>query len=147
MWATVIFLNRFLGPVDDSDTTDSTVTKSQRPHQADHTHRHQPAVFRGGVSCPEAGSKRALPSNKSGALPPETGLPVNNVRVRGQTGPSTQHKRDGVPPRKEMKTVAMGHTGTLEAEDRPGRKSRITKDTEKTSGGGQPYLRATRRGP
>jgi len=28
-WATVISLNRFLGPVDDSVTTDSTVTKSQ----------------------------------------------------------------------------------------------------------------------
>jgi len=52
--------------------------------------------------------KHTLPSNKSGALTPETGLPLNNVRARGQTDPSTQHKRDGVPPRKEMKAVAMG---------------------------------------
>ena len=33
---------------------------------AEHTHRHQTAVFRSGETCSEAGSKRALPSNKSG---------------------------------------------------------------------------------
>jgi len=54
-------------------TSPSTLTE--------HTHRHQTAVFRSGETCPEAGSKRALPSNKSGAFPPETGLPLNNVRV------------------------------------------------------------------
>ena len=45
------------------------------------------------------------------ALPPETGFPLNNVRV--QTDPYTQHKRDGVPPWKETKAVAMefGHSG------------------------------------
>jgi hypothetical protein len=67
------------------------------PHQAEHTHRHQTAVFRSGETCPEAGSKRALPSDKPGALPPENGFPLNNVRVRGQTDPYTQQKRDGVP--------------------------------------------------
>ena len=34
---------------------------------------------------------------KPGALPLENGFPLNNVRVRGQAGPYTQHKRDGVP--------------------------------------------------
>jgi hypothetical protein len=78
------------------------------PAHAEHTHRHQTAVFRSGETCPEAGSKRSLPSNKSGALPPETGLPLNNVSGPGQADPSTQHKRDGVPPRKESKAVDMG---------------------------------------
>jgi len=64
-----------------------------RYHQAEHTHRHQTAVFRNGETCPEAGSKRALPSGP----PPENGFPLNNVRVRGQTDPYTQHKRDSVP--------------------------------------------------
>jgi hypothetical protein len=44
-------------------------------------------VFRSGETCPEAGSKRALPSDKPGALPPENGFPLNNVRVRGQADP------------------------------------------------------------
>ena len=64
------------------------------PHQAEHTPRHKTVVFRSGETCPEAGSKRALPSDKSGALPPETGRPLNNMRARGQVGPSTQHKRE-----------------------------------------------------
>jgi hypothetical protein len=42
---------------------------------------------------------RALPSDKPGALPPENGFPLKSVRVRGQTGPHTQHKRDGAPLR------------------------------------------------
>jgi hypothetical protein len=44
---------------------------------------------RGGETCPEAGSKRALPSDKSAALSPEHGFPLNNVRVRGHTDPYT----------------------------------------------------------
>jgi hypothetical protein len=48
-------------------------------HQAQHTHRHQTAVFRSEETCPEAGSKRALPSDKPGALP-EYGLSLNNER-------------------------------------------------------------------
>jgi len=74
--------------------------------QAEHTPRHQTAVFRSGETRPEAESKRALFSDKPGALPPETGFPLNNVR--GQADPYTQHKRDGVPPWKETKAVAMG---------------------------------------
>jgi len=50
-------------------------------------------------------SAHYLPTNWG--PPPRTGLPVNNVRQRGQTGPYTQHKRDGVPPRNETKAVAM----------------------------------------
>jgi hypothetical protein len=73
---------------------------------AEHTHRHQTAVFRSGETCPEAGSKRALPSEK--LPPPQNRLPVNNVR--GPTGPYTQHKRDGVPLRNETKAVAMAMT-------------------------------------
>jgi hypothetical protein len=88
--------------------TESTPWFGAGPYQAEHTHRHQTAVFRSGETCPEAGSKRSLPSNKSGALPPETGLPLNNVSGPGQADPSTQHKRDGVPPRKESKAVDMG---------------------------------------
>jgi hypothetical protein len=49
-------------------------------HKTEHAHRHQTAVFRSGETCPEAGSKRALPSNNPGALPPENGFPLNNVR-------------------------------------------------------------------
>jgi hypothetical protein len=66
-------------------------------HQAEHTHRHQTAVFRSGETCPEAGSKRTLPSDKPGALPSENGFPLNNVRVRGQADPYTQRKRDCAP--------------------------------------------------
>ena len=85
----------------------------------------QTAVFRSGETRPEAESKRALLSDKPGALPPETGFPLNNVR--GQADPYTQHKRDGVPPWKETKAVAKLVTpDPLEAEDRPGRKSRRT---------------------
>ena len=40
------------------------------------------------------------------SLSPETGFPLNNVRVRGQTDPYMQHKRDGVPTWKETKAVA-----------------------------------------
>jgi hypothetical protein len=35
--------------------------------------------------------KRALPSDKSGALPPENGFPLHNVRVRGQADSSGKH--------------------------------------------------------
>ena len=38
-------------------------------HQAEHTHRHQTAVFRSGETRPEAGSKRVLPSDKLGPFP------------------------------------------------------------------------------
>ena len=67
------------------------------PHEAEHTYRHQTAVFQSGETFPEAGSKRALPSEKPGALPPENGFSLNNVRVRGQANPYTQRKRDGAP--------------------------------------------------
>jgi hypothetical protein len=49
--------------------TESTSWFGAGPHQAEHTHRHQTAVFRSGETRPEAGSKRALPSNNSGASP------------------------------------------------------------------------------
>ena len=49
--------------------TESTPWFGAGPHQAEHTHRHQTAVFRSGETRPEAGSKRALPSNNSGASP------------------------------------------------------------------------------
>jgi hypothetical protein len=55
--------------------------------QAEHTHRHQTVVFRSGETCPEAGSKSALPSDKPGALPIENGFPLNSVRVQGQSDP------------------------------------------------------------
>jgi hypothetical protein len=44
-----------------------------------HTHRHQTAVFRSGETCPEAGIKRALPSDILGPSP-QGPLPVNHVR-------------------------------------------------------------------
>ena len=62
--------------------------------------RLQTAGFRSGETCPEAGSKRALPSDKLGPSP-QNRLPVNNVRVRGQVGPYTQHKRDGTPAERD----------------------------------------------
>ena len=65
------------------------------------TSGHQTAVFRSGETCPEAESKHALPSDKPGALPPENRFPFNNVRVRGQADPYTQHKRDGASPQNE----------------------------------------------
>ena len=70
------------------------------PHQALHTPRHLTAMFRSGETCPEAGSKRALPSDKRGALPPATGFPLEIVRVRGQADPCTHRKCDGAPWRK-----------------------------------------------
>jgi hypothetical protein len=36
---------------------------------------------------PEAESKRVLPSDKLGALPPDNGIPLNNVMVRGHIDP------------------------------------------------------------
>jgi len=69
------------------------------PHQAEHTHRHQTVVFRSEETCPEGGSKCALPSEKPRGPPPENGFPLNNVRVRGQADPYTQRKRDGAPLR------------------------------------------------
>ena len=63
-------------------------------------------------------------------LPPPLPLPPPPTqRQRGQTGPYTQHKRDGVPPRNETTAVAMGllgHSGPSGSGDRPGRKSRRT---------------------
>jgi len=53
--------------------TESTPWFGASPLQAEHTDRHQTAVFRSGETRPEAGSKRALPSDKSGALPPKPG--------------------------------------------------------------------------
>ena len=93
-------------------------------HQAEHTHRHQTAVFRSGEACPEAGSKRAMPPNKPGALPPENGFPLNNVRVRGQTDPHTQHKQDGAPMQNGTTAWPCAKPDPLEAGDRSGRKSR-----------------------
>ena len=52
------------------------------PHQALHTPRHLTAVFRRGETCPEAGSKRAIHSDKAGALPLATGFPLETVQVR-----------------------------------------------------------------
>jgi hypothetical protein len=49
-------------------------TPGEGPHQAEHTHRHQTAGFRSGETCPEAGSKRTLPSDKPGPFPLRTGL-------------------------------------------------------------------------
>ncbi len=95
--------------------TESTPWFGAGPCSAEHTHRHQTAVFRSRETCPEAGSKRALPSNKSGALPPETGLSVNNVRA----------------------------TGTLEAEDRPRRKSRRTLRIPREEASRRTYVRWT----
>jgi hypothetical protein len=112
------------------------------PHQAEHTHRHQTAVFRSGETCPEADSKSALSSNKPGALPPENGFPLNNVRVRGQT-PYTQRKHDGAPLWTRDDGLVMGawlQPGPLEAGDRPGRKSRQT--LRSRPGGGKQCLRA-----
>ena len=81
-------------------------------------------------NTPEAGSKsaHALPSDKPGALPPENGFPLNNVRVPGQTDPCTQCKRDAAPLRARDDGLVMGawlQPDPLEAEDRPGRKSRL----------------------
>ena len=78
------------------------------PHQAEHTHRHQTDVFRSGETCPEAVSKRALPSDRPRALPPENGFPLKNVRVRGQANPYTQRKRDGAPLRTLRDGLIMG---------------------------------------
>jgi len=55
------------------------------PHQALHTPRHLTAVFRRGETCPEAGSKRVIHSDKAGALPLATGFPLETVRVRQAT--------------------------------------------------------------
>ena len=38
-----------------------------------------------------------LPSDKPGALPPENGFPLNNVRALVQADSYTQHKHDAVP--------------------------------------------------
>jgi hypothetical protein len=100
-------------------------------------------VFRSGETCPEAGSNRALPSDKPWALPPENVFSLNYVRVRGQADPYTQHKRNGVPLWALDEGCGQGSLATpdpLEAEDRPGRKSRRT--LRYRPGGGQPYLRA-----
>jgi len=78
--------------------------------------------------CPEAGRKRALPSDNPGALSHENGFPLNNVRVRGQTDPYTQRKRHGAPLRirDDGLVGAWLQLDPLEAGDRPGRKSRRT---------------------
>jgi hypothetical protein len=87
------------------------------------------------------GFGRALPSDKPGALPPENGFPLNNVRLRGQTDPYTQQKRDGAPLRNETTVWScLATPDPLEAGDRPGRKSRRT--LRSRPGRGQPYLRA-----
>ena len=108
------------------------------------TSGHQTAVFRSGETCPEAGSKRALPSNKPRALPPENGFPLNNVRVRGQADPYTKHtEREGAPLRNGptvWPTGSLARPDHLEAGDQPGRKSRRTMGSEPR--GGQPYQRA-----
>ena len=98
-----------------------------RPHQAEHTHRHQTAVFRSGETCPEAGSKCDLPSDILGPSP--QGPAPSEQRESTRSDPSTQHKRDGVPPRNETTAVAtglLGHSGPSGSGDRPGRKSRRT---------------------
>ena len=93
-------------------------------HQAEHTHRYQTVVFRSGEACPEAGSKRAMPPDKPGALPPENGFPLNIARVRGQTDPHTQHKQDGAPMQNGTTAWLCAKPDPLEAGDRSGRKSR-----------------------
>ena len=82
------------------------------PHQASHTPRHLTAVFRRGETCPEAGSKRVIHSDKAGALPLATGFPLETVQVRGQTDPYTQRKCDGAPRRRVGKgwPWELGHT-------------------------------------
>jgi hypothetical protein len=105
-----------------------------------HTHRHQTDVFQSGETCPEAGSKRALPSDKLGPSP-QNRLPVNNVRVRGQVGPYTQHKRDGLPhgtrrrlwPCWSLRTLWKWRAWRIG----PDSWQKITKDTEAYPGGGQ----------
>ena len=84
------------------------------PHQALHTPRHLTAVFRRGETCPEAGSKRVIHSDKAGALPLATGFPLETVQVRGRTqaDPYTQRKCDGAPRRRVGKgwSWELGHT-------------------------------------
>ena len=82
------------------------------PHQALHTPRHLTAVFRRGETCPEAGSKRVIHSDKAGALPLATGFPLETVQVRGQADPYTQRKCDGAPRRRVGKgwSWELGHT-------------------------------------
>jgi len=82
------------------------------PHQALHTPRHLTAVSRRGETCPEAGSKRVIYSDKAGALPLATGFPLETVQVRGQTDPYTQRKCDGAPRRRVVKgwSWELGHT-------------------------------------
>jgi hypothetical protein len=74
------------------------------------------------------------------SLPLENGFPLNNVRVRGQTDPYTQHKRDGAPLRNGTTAWPWATPDPLEAGDRSVRKSRRT--LRSRLGGGQPYLRA-----
>ena len=57
--------------------TESTPWFGAEHHQAEHTHRHQTAMFRSGETCPEAGSKRALPSEELGPAP------QNQVAIKG----------------------------------------------------------------
>jgi len=94
---------------------------------AEHTHRHHTALFRSGQTCPEAGIKRALPSDILGPSP-QGPAPCEQRESMRPAGPYTQHKRDGVPPRNETKAVAMDLVtpDPLEVEDWPGRKSRRT---------------------
>ena len=82
------------------------------PHQALHTPRHLTAVFRRGETCPEAGSKRVIHSDKAGALPLATGFPLETVQVRGQADPYAQRKCDGAPRRRVGKgwSWELGHT-------------------------------------
>lgn len=82
------------------------------PHQALHTPRHLTAVFRRGETCPEAGSKRVIHSDKAGALPLATGFPLETVQVRGRADPYTQRKCDGAPRRRVGKgwPWELGHT-------------------------------------
>ena len=55
----------------------------------EHTHRHQTAVFRSGETCPEAGSKRALPSDKLGPSS-KNRLPLWKWQVRWMTAASQE---------------------------------------------------------
>ena len=59
------------------------------PHQAEHNHRHQTAAFRSRETCPEAGSKRALTSDKLGPSP-KNRLPLWKWQVRWMTAASQE---------------------------------------------------------
>ncbi len=65
--------------------------------------------------CPEAGRKRALPSDKPGALSHENGFPLNNVRVYEVKLTPTRNASVTVHPCGSGMTVwwELGYNSTL----------------------------------